>query len=85
MKIVDVMSRELGPGDVLCLQELKNHDFVLVEIKDNALMTKPGEPPSITLQLQCNLHMQFPNMGQAGIALPVYLVKKADPKPAGNA
>jgi hypothetical protein len=85
MKIVDAMSRELGPGDVICLQELKNHDFTVVEIKDNALTTKPGQPPVVTVQLQCNLFMQFPNMGQAGIALPVYLVQKAYPKPQGTA
>jgi exonuclease III len=84
MKIVDFIKRELEPGDVICLQEIKNHDFTVVEIKDNALSTKPGELPVVTVQLQCNLFMQFPNRGQAGVALPAYLVMKAQ-KPQGSA
>ena len=84
MKIVDVIGRELTPGDVLALQEVKNHDFTLVAVESNRLSTSPGKPPSVKLHLQCNLFMEFPDQGQAGIALPVYLVMKAE-KPQGTA
>lgn len=86
MKIVDAVGRELSPGDVICLQEVKNHDFTVVKIEDNILSRTPDQPPTVTIQLQCNLFMGFPNKGQAGIGLPVYLVARPDPKVSqGNA
>lgn len=85
MKIVDIVGRELSPGDVICLQEVKNHDFTVVAIQDNALTTAPGQPPKVIVQMQCNLFMEFQNMGQAGIALPVYLaVKKSNENGQGQ-
>lgn len=78
MKIMDIVGRELSPGDVLCLQEVKNHDFTVVDIKDTGLTVKPGQPAQVIVQLQCNLFMQFQNMGQAGVGLPAYLVLKAE-------
>ena len=82
MKIMDIVGRELGPGDVICLQEVKNHDFTVVAIQDNALTTAPGQPPKTIVHLQCNLFMEFQNVGQAGISLPVYLAVKKSLQPS---
>jgi hypothetical protein len=79
MKIADVIGRELAPGDVICLQEIKNHDFTVVTIETNRLSVAPGKPPTVKLHLQCNLFMEFPDMGQAGVAIPAYLVVKLEP------
>jgi hypothetical protein len=84
MKIVDVVGREITPGDVLTLQEVKNHDFTLMNVESNRLSVAPGKPPTVKVHLQCNLVMEFPDQGQIGIGLPVYLVLKAE-KPAGTA
>jgi hypothetical protein len=84
MKIVDVVGREITPGDVLTLQEVKNHDFTLVNIESTRLSAAPGKLPTVKIHLQCNLFMEFPDQGQAGIGLPVYLVLKAE-KPQGSA
>lgn len=79
MKIVDIVGRELTPGDVLTLQEVKNHDFTLVNVESSRLTTVPGKLPTVRVHLQCNLVMEFPDQGQAGIGLPVYLVLKHEP------
>jgi hypothetical protein len=84
MKIVDVVGRELTPGDVLTLQEVKNHDFSLVAVESNRLSAAPGKLPTVRVHLRCDLIMEFPDQGQLGIGLPVYLIVKAE-KPQGSA